>query len=79
MRPGVAPTGHQCQRWVWLSTSSRTRKQVEHPALTTQARSLSAQYWVLELGDPATCDLGREIGMTPADARRVSARVPQPE
>jgi len=49
----VLALGDTCRRWGWRSTSSRTRKQVEHPALTTQAGQLSAQYWVLELGD--TC------------------------
>ena len=35
----VLELGDRCWRWGWLrtSSSSRTRKQVEHPALTTQA------------------------------------------
>ena len=49
----VPEVGDTCWRWGCLSTSSRTRKQVEHPALTTQAGQLSAQTWVPELGD--TC------------------------
>jgi len=37
----VLEPGDMCGRSVWLSASSRTRKQVEHPALTTQSGQLS--------------------------------------
>jgi len=39
----VLELGETCWRWGWLSTSPRTRKQVEHPALTTQAGWLTQQ------------------------------------